>query len=561
MQKRALCIWLARWPLERLAAARPELNGQAVLLYEQASRGGLRTVAFAPSLGRLSSAARQGSVRDANHGQPLRTGIRPGMALAEAIALYEHAAAQPAGHAALSALHLEAYDPTADRLALEQWADWCQRFSPLVALEDAPRPASLLLDISGLAELFGGEAPLAALVAGQLTEHRLTTRVAIADTPAAAWAAAHYARELPSPILPPGETLAVLSPLPLAALRLEPGTVEMLQELGVECIGQLAALPRGMLRSRFGVAVLERLDQLLAATAEVAVAQKPVEQLSAERLFEYPTNRQELLEMVLAELLQNLTSTLAGQRHGILRLTCRLVRTGGPPVQFELGLYRPSGGVRHLLDLLRLRLEALRFRVSRRSQVEAVQLSVVAAAPLVAEQQELFERDRPREAPRALAGLVDRLTSRLGREAVVRPALLADVQPEYACQYLPGALPPKTRADSQRAQAKAKPKTPPPHISPAAPAGARPLRLLAAPLPLRATSIVPDGPPLGFRFHGQEQQIVKTWGPERIETGWWRNRGVGIRRDYYRVETSSGSRFWLFRRLSDGQWFLHGEFE
>lgn len=553
-----------------------------MLLYEQASRGGLRTVAFAPSLGRsralgrLSSTARRPSAGKLNHGRPLRTGIRPGMALAEAVALYEHAVAQSAGRAALPALHIEAYDPTADRLALERWADWCQRFSPLVALEDAPRPASLLLDISGLAGLFGGEASLAALVAEQWAEQGLTARVAIADTPGAAWAAAHYASWLPSSIVPPSETpagslvppasglqpLAYLSPLPLAALRLEAGTIQMLNELGVDCIGQLAALPRGMLRGRFGAAVLERLDQLFTGTAEVAVTQKPAEQLSAEQLFEYPTNRQELLETVLEELLQNLTRQLAAQRHGILRLACRLARSEGPPVQFEVGLYRPSGCVRHLLDLVRLRLEALRFRASRRSQVEAVQLSVAAAAPLVAEQQELFERDKPREAPRALAGLVDRLASRLGREAVVRPVLLADVQPEYACQYLPGQCSPKTRPAAGRERAKTKTAQPAAaEDGPAAPAGQRPLRLLAAPLPLDATSVVPDGPPLRFRFQGQEQQIVKTWGPERIETGWWRNQAVGIRRDYYRVETSSGSRFWLFRRLSDGRWFLHGEFE
>jgi len=81
---------------------------------------------------------------------------------------------------------------------------------------------------------------------------------------------------------------------------------------------------------------------------------------------------------------------------------------------------------------------------------------------------------------------------------------------------------------------------------------------------------VPEGPParfclpstpLPFREGPGEgwQRIVRTWGPERIQTGWWRGRWVA--RDYYRVETTSGERFWLFRRLSDGQWFLHGTFE
>ena len=30
--------------------------------------------------------------------------------------------------------------------------------------------------------------------------------------------------------------------------------------------------------------------------------------------------------------------------------------------------------------------------------------------------------------------------------------------------------------------------------------------------------------------------------------------------DYWRVETTTGQRFWLFRNLSDGVWHLHGEF-
>jgi protein ImuB len=70
---------------------------------------------------------------------------------------------------------------------------------------------------------------------------------------------------------------------------------------------------------------------------------------------------------------------------------------------------------------------------------------------------------------------------------------------------------------------------------------------------------MPDGPPLKFSHSGGQHQVARTWGPERIETGWWRSQPVG--RDYYRVETTTGRRFWLFRRLRDGRWFLHGTFE
>lgn len=85
----------------------------------------------------------------------------------------------------------------------------------------------------------------------------------------------------------------------------------------------------------------------------------------------------------------------------------------------------------------------------------------------------------------------------------------------------------------------------------------RPLTLVA-PVALEVLSVVPDGPPVTFRWQGQQHRVVCHWGPERIETGWW--RGASVRRDYYRVETTTGQRFWLFRQLGDRRWHLHGAF-
>ena len=93
---------------------------------------------------------------------------------------------------------------------------------------------------------------------------------------------------------------------------------------------------------------------------------------------------------------------------------------------------------------------------------------------------------------------------------------------------------------------------------------ARPLRLLNPPLeieshdvpPLPATKI--RRPPALLIHDGDRQKIVNTWGPERIETGWW--RGPTIRRDYWRIETENGRQFWIFRNLRTQKWFLHGEF-
>ena len=62
------------------------------------------------------------------------------------------------------------------------------------------------------------------------------------------------------------------------------------------------------------------------------------------------------------------------------------------------------------------------------------------------------------------------------------------------------------------------------------------------------------GPP---PVRGQQHRVTRSWGPERIQTGWW--RGNYIRRDYYRVQTDTGRSFWLFR--AQGRWFLQGVFD
>ena len=127
----------------------------------------------------------------------------------------------------------------------------------------APRRSeALVLDITGCAHLFGGEAGLAARVEAEAAGFGLTLRLGLADTLGAAWAVARYAgagswpRRMPATpstrrrappargrrsgagsaagaaagrrprragrIVPPGETLAHIGPLPVAALRIAP---------------------------------------------------------------------------------------------------------------------------------------------------------------------------------------------------------------------------------------------------------------------------------------------------------------------------------------------------
>jgi protein ImuB len=82
--------------------------------------------------------------------------------------------------------------------------------------------------------------------------------------------------------------------------------------------------------------------------------------------------------------------------------------------------------------------------------------------------------------------------------------------------------------------------------------------LYPKPETLEVVCVAPDGPPQFVWLGKCRERVAHFAGPERIETLWW--HGPSVRRDYYRVALASGHHLWIFRRLSDRRWFLHGVF-
>ncbi len=417
-------------------------------------------------------------------------------------------------------------------------AAWCGRFSPLFGVEADDNPTSLLLEIGGTAHLFGGEAAMVERMVGELSAGGWSARLAAADTLGGAWAAAHFGEAAHRAILvPPGGTAAALRPLPIEALRLPPETVALLHSLGVRRIEQLESLPRRELCARFGPRLAERWDQAMGGCSEPLPVCDPPLRLAADWSPEYPAARRETIAAAMEQLIGRLAATLVQCGRGVLRLQCRLSILGKSPLEFTVGLFEPTARPENLLPLVQMHLE----RLSLAGPVQAISVEAATTAPLEDRQQELFPDGATRSSPRRLAGLIERLSSRLGPEAVVRAHLRSEAQPELACRYEP-----LLHASRRRGAG-------PGELPP------RPLRLLPRPLGLAALSLPPEGPPRQWVIAGRRQQIAHCWGPERIETGWWRGRPIG--RDYYRVETTAARRFWVFRRLRDGKWFLHGMFE
>jgi protein ImuB len=197
-------------------------------------------------------------------------------------------------------------------------------------------------------------------------------------------------------------------------------------------------------------------------------------------------------------------------------------------LRLHAGLYEASASANHLRELVQMQLE----RIELPGPLTAIRLTVLLSARLLARQRKLFGDDQDRR--RQLAAFIDRTSCRV---PLSRAVLVADAQPEHAVRYEPFI-------DRGRPAKGKLPKIP-----------YRPLLLEAQPVLVETIGAV-QGPPMQFRFRGRQHRTLRSWGPERIQTGWWRGRY--IRRDYYRVETAGG-RYWLFK--AGGKWFLHGIFD
>ena len=99
-------------------------------------------------------------------------GIAPGMSLADARALHPTLETRPA-------------NPLREVRGLTRLADWCERYTPLLALDGAD---GLMLDITGCDHLFGGEVAMRKDVLRRLESFGFIAQAAVADTPGAAWA-------------------------------------------------------------------------------------------------------------------------------------------------------------------------------------------------------------------------------------------------------------------------------------------------------------------------------------------------------------------------------------
>jgi len=466
-------------------------------------------------------------------------GLETGMALTDARALFQ-------------TLEVVNAAPAEDQRLLQRLADWCHRYSPLVALD---HPHGIVLDITGCDHLFGGLEAMLRDVVTRLRKNGFAVKAAIAGNAAAARALARFSR---GGVLSAGAD-DILRALPLVSLEIEEASLTGLKRAGLRTIGDVAALPRAALTARFGEAVVNRLDALFGRATRPVSPLRVVPVCLAVRRMAEPLIVMEAVEALLRQLGDELFAALEKRGEGAREIEAAFFRVDGLVRRVSVQAGRPLVETAPFFRLIRERLSALAEPLDAGYGFDAVQLAALGTERVAHRQASLDSR---RETASAVDALVDRLSARLGPARVLRPIAVDMHIPERAFSMVPAI---HQMADEALARLRFAPdeyRSGPRYLGDPP---ARPIRLFQPPQRIEATAEVPDGPPMQFRWRRVLHEVALAEGPERIAPEWWRGNPEASARDYYRIEDNAGRRFWIFREGLYGrdqapQWFLHGLF-
>ncbi|MBV8490479.1 MAG: hypothetical protein JO199_08120 [Candidatus Eremiobacteraeota bacterium] len=443
-------------------------------------------------------------------GAALEAGARAGQTVTQAVAA--------------ARAEVAVYDPAAGSIWWEEVLDALDAISPLV---DDVRPGLAFLDMHGIA---GEPAQWMAQTRAVLASSGFAIRLGAGENKMCARAAAFVAD---GTVCASGDERAMLAPLPLALLDLDPNTLTRLRLLGVERLGDLARLPHGPFVRRFGpgAAHWHRCAQGIDATPfvprghavaiEAAIYGEGRADDEAQVIF--------ALRVLLAQIVTDLER--CGKRAGSLVLEVELEDTQAQT--FEVALAIPTAHEKAMLDVLRAKLEGVTFPsaiVGLRLRAGRLEEGGEAAA--------LFKGDD--FDPQTVAVVIARLEAALGetvRRARTRNAHVLEERFIYE-----RFDPPKSNSSQPSGDGDAMLNTD--VLVPQ-------LRLLTVTeidVQLRRGEPAFVGTP--------PQAVIECAGPWRIDVGWFDDP---VSRDEYDVLLEDGELYRIYRQGT--RWYLRGAYD
>ena len=449
-----------------------------------------------------------------------RLGLHIGQPLANARAMVSELDVVPANH-------------HADAVLLKQLADWCDRFTPVVALDP---PDGLFLDIAGTSYLFGDDRSILGKVLHAFHSKNFVVQGAIANTALSARILARYHDGCI--VEEKGEAKAV-SHLPIAALGLDPVTTHAFRRAGLKTIGQAASRKRSEIVSRFGATTLSRINEALGQGGRPITPRQLSPDYWKAQNFAEPVSTLDVIRAALLSIATSLCVVMEREGVGARRLEASFYRTDGTIRRIALETGGPLRAAPIIDRLFHERLASLSDPLDPGFGFDLIRLAATRVEPM---DHAAISFDTRAQAQTEIDFLTDRLAVRFGRENIVRFHPQESHVPEQAWHVASAQSLNKSPSAWQAIR-----------VGNEAPR--RPLRLFARP---ESVEVAQD--PLRLLWRKVSRTLTHWEGPERIALEWWQEKNSHTTRDYYRAEDEAGRRYWIYRNTNSAQWLLHGIF-
>lgn len=244
---RSLVIWIPDWPVVALVRETGGDPGEPIAVFEKGM------------VAACSAAARADGVRLGQRRRDAQARC-PGLRVAEADPVRDH----------------RVFAPVVARL--EEMAPGVQVL----------QPGLCALRVRGPARFYGGETEAAGAVLAAVSDDALDARAGVADGPFTAQQAARASTRSDRPIrvVEAGRSAEFLAPLPISVL--DDDTVDLFARLGVQTLGDLAAIEPERLVERFGPRGARLHDLAAGSDSRPVTPRTPPPELHREVAFEPP---------------------------------------------------------------------------------------------------------------------------------------------------------------------------------------------------------------------------------------------------------------------------------
>ncbi|NND81972.1 MAG: DNA polymerase Y family protein [Gammaproteobacteria bacterium] len=450
----------------------------------------------------------------------LKTGVKPGISANHALML------DPA-------LTLLERDPAGEAKRLQELSFWAYRFSSLISLYNEQ---CLLVEIGRSVKLFNGLDHLLHLINNDLTSFQMAFQPGIARTPKAAHLLSF--NTAPANVKEPCSDQERLAQCPVGELDIDQRVISKLHNCGFEVLADIQAIPPAELGQRFGVPLLNYLQQLNGDKADPQSNITPPETFHGSIDFAEPISNLQWIEQQLDRLLNDLHNFITQRQLVCRSFTWRFFndnpsrgqdksQNGSGSVQtVTIGLSASQNKLTTLRELTGLKLASLELQW----EFSGIELSSTQLVPLQLFNNDLFDPQPDRQ---RFNQLLDKLVTRLGDQALFRPHIETEHLPElvngrqHVAESSATPYHASSPADKKRLD--------------------QPLWLLEQPQRLAQQQHRPvyEGP------------LNLIHGPDRISSHWWARLQS---RDYFIARQRSGRLLWVYFDRCNRHWYLHGLF-